>query len=64
VSIIRNTETQIAAFLKRRADDISNLQFTIRLFDENRIIDVITALEMVSIDHRTDHQILYYRVSW
>jgi hypothetical protein len=52
VSYIRNAETEIAAFLKRRADDILNLELTIRLFDENRIVDVITALEMVSIDHR------------
>ncbi|KAH0945001.1 hypothetical protein HN011_003354 [Eciton burchellii] len=53
VSYIRNAETEIAAFLKRRADDILNLELTIRLFDENRIVDVITALEMEAVKRPT-----------
>ncbi|XP_011352287.1 dynein regulatory complex subunit 7 [Ooceraea biroi] len=44
VSCIRGAETEVAAFIKRRADENSNLQLTISLFDENRIVETIAEL--------------------
>lgn len=49
VSCIRDAETDIVAFLKRRADENSILQLTISLFDENRAVETIAKLGMETV---------------
>lgn len=36
ISCVRDTETEIAEYLKKRKEECINLQFTISLFDPNR----------------------------
>ncbi|XP_014480246.1 PREDICTED: dynein regulatory complex subunit 7 [Dinoponera quadriceps] len=45
-SRIKDTESEVASFLKRRADEKLNLQLTISLFDRDRVVDTaVTKLE-------------------
>lgn len=47
---IRDAETDIVAFLRKRADENLNPQLTVSLYDENRTAETITELDTVFID--------------
>jgi len=50
ISRIRNTETEIATFLKKRVDENINPQLTISLFDKNRAVKTAAELGTVFIN--------------
>lgn len=48
---VRDAETEIMEFLKRRIDENSNLQLVISLFDKNRIAETTSAESEVVFTH-------------
>ncbi|EFN85904.1 Coiled-coil domain-containing protein 135 [Harpegnathos saltator] len=55
MSCIRDAESEVASFLKERADENLNLQLTVSLFDRDRAVD-IAAVELGTEDPRYPSQ--------